>query len=254
LRLPAESYVADALPVIDPEAVHAARKHVRAVIAQDLASELRAVYARNRTDGAYRWDAEAAGRRALRNLCLAYLVETQAPEARALAWNQFEAADNMTDRLAALATLVDCACPERRAALDAFHERHRGNPLVMDKWLSLQATCALPGTLAAVRALTAHPAFDARNPNRVRALIGGFAHANPVHFHGRDGDGYAFVADWVLALDAKNPQLAARLAGAFSQWRRYDEARQKLMRGQLERIAAVSGLSRDTREIVEKSL
>jgi aminopeptidase N len=254
LRLPSESYLADALPVIDPDAVHAARRHARLILAQSLAAELRRAYDENRGDVGYRFEAEAAGRRALKNLCLAYLVESGAREARALALTQFEASDNMTDRIAALGALVDCDCQERRVALDAFHERHQGNPLVMDKWLSLQATCSLPGTLGAVRALTSHPAFDARNPNRVRALIGGFAHANPVHFHRGDGSGYEFVAGWVLALDSQNPQLAARLAGAFSQWRRYDEARQGLMRAQLERIAGADALSRDSREIVEKSL
>lgn len=182
------------------------------------------------------------------------IAESGASETRALAMRQFERADNMTDRIAALAALVDCDCPERRKALDAFHDRYRHDPLVMDKWLSLQATCALPGTLDAVRALAVQPVFDARNPNRVRALIGGFAHANPVHFHAPDGAAYAYVADWVLRLDPQNPQLAARLAGAFSQWRRYDDARQRLMRAQLARIVGAAGLSPDTREIVEKSL
>ena len=254
LRLPSESYIADALPEIDPEAVHAARKHARRLIAQALVPEWRAVYESSRADGGYSLDAGAVGRRALKNLCLAYLVESGTPEARALALRQFETADNMTDQIAALGALVDCDAPERRAALDAFHDRYRANPLVMDKWLSLQATCALPGTLDAVRALTRHAAFDAHNPNRVRALIGGFAQGNPLHFHARDGSGYSFIADWVLTLDARNPQLAARLAGAFSQWRRYDAVRQRLMRAELERIAGTAELSRDTGEIVEKSL
>jgi aminopeptidase N len=160
----------------------------------------------------------------------------------------------MTDRMAALATLSLYPVPERQAALDDFYRRYSGNPLVIDKWFALQARSALPGTLAAVRGLTAHPAFTRANPNRVRALIGTFAQANAIGFHDRSGEGYRFLADEVLQLDPANPTTAARLVQPLGQWRRYDAARQGLMRAALDRILATAGLSPNTYEIVAKSL
>ena len=160
----------------------------------------------------------------------------------------------MTDALAALAVLVDIDCPERAAALDEFYRRWEADPLVIDKWFALQARSALPGTIAAVLGLTAHPAFTRANPNRLRALVGTFAQANPLHFHAASGAGYAFLADEVLALDAANPTTAARLVQPLGQWRRYDRARQKLMRAALDRILKAPGLSPNTYEMVAKSL
>jgi aminopeptidase N len=160
----------------------------------------------------------------------------------------------MTDVLAALASLIDIDCPERAAALDAFYRRWEGDPLVIDKWFALQARSALPGTIEAVRALTHHPAFTRANPNRVRALIGTFSQANPLHFHAVSGEGYRFLADEVLLLDQPNPTTAARLVQPLGQWRRYDAARQGLMRAALDRILASPGLSPNTYEMVAKSL
>jgi aminopeptidase N len=156
--------------------------------------------------------------------------------------------------MAALHALSNRDCPERPQALAAFHDRWHDEPLVMDKWLVLQATSRLPGTLYAVRDLTAHPVFNLRNPNKVRALIGGFCQANPAAFHAADGAGYRFLGDFLLTLDPLNPQVAARLVGAFSLWRRYEPGRGALMQDQLRRLAAVPGLSRDVYEIVSKSL
>jgi aminopeptidase N len=160
----------------------------------------------------------------------------------------------MTDVLAALTFLADIDGPERTEALAAFYERWKDDPLVVDKWFGLQARSALPGTVAAVRALASHPAYTRTNPNRVRALPGAFSQGNPLHFHAASGDGYGFLADEVVALDAPNPALAARLVQPLGQWRRQDAARQALMRAALERILAKPGLSPNTYEMVSRSL
>jgi aminopeptidase N len=167
---------------------------------------------------------------------------------------QFEGADNMTDRLAALTCLANGDMPQRDTALAAFYHHFQDNPLVIDKWFTVQATSTRLDTLAEVQALLEHPAFTMKNPNRVRSLIGSFAHGNPARFHDASGAGYRFLADRVLELDPFNPQVAARLAGALSRWRRYDAHRQALMRNELARIDAQPGLSRDVGEIVSKSL
>jgi aminopeptidase N len=177
-----------------------------------------------------------------------------APDAIARALRQYESADNMTDRMAALATLSLHAVPEREAALAEFYHRYASDALVIDKWLSLQAAIPQGDTLDKVRALTEHPAFSLANPNRVRALIGVFAHANPTQFNRADGAGYDFVADIVLALDPKNPQVAARMATAFRTWRTLEPGRRGKAQGALGRIKAASGLSRDLADIVGRAL
>jgi aminopeptidase N len=202
----------------------------------------------------YRIDGEAIGRRALRNVCLFYLASANRREGALLAKAQFDAGANMTDILAALSVLTDIDCPEREEALDAFYKRWADDPLVIDKWFALQARSSLPGTIERVRELTAHRAFTRANPNRVRALVGTFSQANPLHFHALSGDGYAFLADEVLALDKANPTTAARLVQPLGQWRRHDTARQGLMRAALDRILATPGLSPNTYEMVAKSL
>ncbi len=164
-------------------------------------------------------DAASAGRRPLKNACLDLLAITANDDAIARAFAQYQNADNMTDRMAALETLAQHDRPERTAALDDFYKRYADDPLIIDKWLALQAAIPEPATLDRVRALTEHPAFSVANPNRVRALIGSFAQVNHTQFNRADGAGYDFVADFVLALDPKNPQVAARLMGAFRSWR-----------------------------------
>jgi aminopeptidase N len=177
---------------------------------------------------------------------------SQAAIARAM--RQYEAADNMTDRMAALATLSSHDVPERAQALADFYRRYQADHLVVDKWLALQATVPEAGTLHQVRALTKHPAFSMANPNRVRALIGAFAQGNPTQFNRADGEGYDFVAGAVLSLDPKNPQISARLATAFRNWRTLESGRQSKAEAALKRIQATSGLSRDLADIVERAL
>src|SRR5947209_3859894 len=254
LVLPSELTLADEMKTVDPDAIHIARATARAELAAALREPLDSAYRDLADPGPYKTDGRSIGRRALRNVCLASLAAGDTTAGARPATAQFELAANMTDVLAALAVLVDIDCPERAAALDAFYRRWESDPLVTDKWFALQARSSLPGTLDAVRALATHPAFNRSNPNRVRALIGAFTQGNPLHFHAKSGEGYAFLAAEVLALDPGNPTLAARLVQPLGQWRRYDAARQGLMRAQLDRILAAPGLSRNTYEMVSKSL
>jgi aminopeptidase N len=166
----------------------------------------------------------------------------------------FTRADNMTDRLAALALLADQDDPRRGHALQQFYQQAKGVSLVIDKWFAVQAAARLPGALQRVIALQRHPDFNLRNPNRVRALIGTFMRCNRRGFHAADGGGYRFLAERVLALDRINPQVAAGLAGGFGSWRRHDQRRRELMEKELRRIAGQAVLSRDVREIVDRCL
>jgi aminopeptidase N len=190
----------------------------------------------------------------LRNICLGWLVATDTADARALALRQYHEADNMTDAQAALAALNVGDSPQRHEALAHFRNRWRQEPLILDKWLALQASTRGPGSVETVESLLLDPSFDLRNPNRIRALLGSFAHRNLYGFHRADGAGYALVAGQIQALDRLNPQVAARLASAFSRWRRFDAVRRGLMQDKLERLSKVSELSADVAEIVSKSL
>jgi len=250
LSLPAETFLAEQLEVVDPDALHESRNRLRRELGRALEKDLLSLYSDLRSDSAYSPDAQSIGRRALRNLCLSYLVEVGHS---ALAYEQFRTAGNMTDTMAALTSLANGECPERQPALDAFYARWQGEPLVVDKWLAVQATSRLPGTLARVHELLSHPAFDIKVPNKVYALIRAFA-SNHVRFHAADGSGYAFLADQVIRLDPLNPQVAARMARAFDRWKRFDQQRQATAKAALERIRDSKGLSRDVAEIVTKAL
>ena len=254
LMLPSEATLADEMAVVDVEAIHAVREEARSALAGSLATLLGETY-RNLTDPSpYKTDGQAIGRRALRNLCLGYLAAGNPEGGARLAKAQFDAQQNMTDVLAALSVLADIDSTERRAALTDFYQRWRNDPLVVDKWFALQARSSLPGTIAAVRGLTRHSAFSRTNPNRLRALVGTFSQANQLHFHDAAGAGYQFLADEVLILDPDNPQVAARMVQALGQWRRFDPARQALMKAQLQRLHDRPGLSTNTFEMVSKSL
>jgi aminopeptidase N len=239
----------------DPDAIHAALREMRQTLGGKLSARLtEELHELTTFEGPYSPDAASAGRRALRNRCLALLAAIGSNDAFALAEAQFRAADNMSDALPALTALVHEGAPAADALVEEFHARWQHDPLVIDKWLALQASAPLPGTLARIEALTRHPSFDWKNPNKFRSLIGVLAAANPVVFHRPDGAGYRFLADWLIWLDAVNPQTTARVAGAFETFRSYGENRQALMRAELERIGAVESLSKNTREIVERML
>ena len=254
LALPSESNLADRMEVIAVEAIHEVRESVKATLALRLGDAFASVREANRLQGPYRFEAEDAGRRALKNLCLGYLMELDDPAVRADCRRQLESADNMTDALAALACFANSRRPERDERLDWFQERWKDDPLVLDKWFTLQATSRLSGAIHRVRTLIRHRAFDVENPNRVRALIGAFCHANQRRFHDASGEGYIFLSSYVLAIDAFNPQTAARLLGAASHWRRLDPARRALLRAELEHVRAAPKLSKDCYEVVSKFL
>ena len=256
LSLPGESTLAEMLDVVDPDALHAARNGLRRHLAEQLEKEFFGLYSALTVSEPYAPNSEQAGRRALRNLCLSYLLELDTPAVRALALKQFESADNMTDQFAALAALANINavdCPERDTALAEFYARWQGEALVVDKWLAVQSTSRRPETLATVKALTTHPAFDLANPNKIYALIRAFG-GNLVRFNAADGSGYAFIADQILALHDRNPQVASRLARCFDRWQKFDAARQAHARVALERIRDHAGLSRDVLEVVSRAL
>jgi aminopeptidase N len=239
---------------VDPDAIFAARKHLRAAIGGALGAALATTYRRMITPGAYRPDAEDAGRRALKNVCLALMAAGGEEQAIKLALAQYRDADNMTDRMAALDILSLDDRPERAQVLDDFYERYADDPLIIDKWLALQAAVPEAATLARVRALTTHPSFSMANPNRVRSLIGSFAQVNHTQFNRADGAGYNFIANIVLELDPKNPQVAARLMGAFRSWRALEAKRRAQAEATLRRVAAAPSLSRDVHDIVARTL
>ncbi|GGF02230.1 aminopeptidase N [Aliidongia dinghuensis] len=254
LVLPSEPFLADQMATVDVEAIHAVRDFVRGEIGRHLTPKLTETYERLDDAGPFQVDGLSIGRRALKNTALAYLAATREPTAIARAEAQFRAQRNMTDVLAALRILADVEGPARETALAQFYERWASEDLVIDNWFQIQAMSSLPGTIEHVRQLTRHPAFDLKNPNRVRALIGGLSMANPAKFHDASGAGYTFLADEVIALDAINGQIAARLVIPLGTWRRQDTGRQTLMKQALERVLATPNLSKGTFEMATKSL
>jgi aminopeptidase N len=253
LALPLEVDIAEQLTAIDPDAVHQVRLAMRRFLALQLKTTFQETHDACTVVGSYSPDAVSAARRALRNLCLAYLMELDEAESRRLCVAQLRHADNMTDALAALTALANCDCPEREPALEHFYAKWRNEPLVVDKWLGVEAASRLPGTLARVKELTSHPAFTLKNPNKVYALLGSFG-ANQVNFHGGDGSGYGFMGEQIRALDVINPQVAARMARNFERWRRFEPKRRALMKSVLEQTMAIPGLSKETAEVISKVL
>ena len=253
LALPSETFLAEQIEVVDPDALHAARDTLRRKLAEALHSRFAETRETMRVPGPHSPDAASSGKRALRNLCLGYLMELADGDARVLAGRQLEAADNMTDAMAALAALANCDCPERVPALERFYQRWQSEPLVVDKWFAVQAMSRLPSTLENVKRLAAHPAFDIRNPNKVYSLIRAFC-ANFVRFHAAGGGGYAFAADRIIEIDRLNPQVASRVARSFDRWKKFDSARQVHAHAALQRIRDAQGLSGDVAEVVGKAL
>jgi aminopeptidase N len=252
LALPGTGFLAQQMAVIDVEGIAAAQRFLREALGRALAPRWRRTYEANRPDGPYTIEPAAIGRRSLRNLALAWLV--WGGEGRELALAQYHAADNMTDRLAALRVVCDVRLPDSAALLEDFYARWAHEPLVVNKWLALQAAIESEDAPERIAALQAHPAFVWRNPNRVRAVLGTFATANLTGFHRADGAGYRLVSDAVLQLDRLNPSVAARLLTSFGRWSRFDESRQALMRAELERVLGTTGLSKDSYEIASRSL
>ncbi|MGO2450635.1 aminopeptidase N [Pseudomonas taetrolens] len=258
LSLPGEAYLTEISEVADVEAIHAAREFTRKQLADSLFDGLWTRYQANREISRvtpYVAAAEHFARRSLQNIALSYLMLSGQPQVLAATLEQFEHSDNMTERLTALAVLVNSPFAEDKAkALASFAEHFKDNPLVMDQWFSVQAASGLPGGLQRVRELMQHPAFNIKNPNKVRALVGAFAGQNLINFHAADGSGYRFLADLVIELNGFNPQIASRQLAPLTRWRKYDSARQALMKAELERIRNSGELSSDVFEVVSKSL
>ncbi|MFC4294047.1 aminopeptidase N [Novosphingobium tardum] len=250
--LPGETYLAEQLLVNEPAAIHAAREELKAWLGINLGAQFRALHDRC-SAVPYSLSPEARGSRKLKTQALVYLAPADPAEAIRRAKAQFDGADNMTDRQGALMVLCGLSGPEREEALAAFHDRYAGNALVIDKWFSLQAGSLNPKALEHTKALADHPDFNLANPNRVRSLYMAFA-ANPQAFHDASGEGYRMIADLIETLDPLNSSTAARFVTPLGRWKRMEPGRSALMKAELERLAAVPTLSRDTREQVSRSL
>ena len=253
--LPTEAYLSELADVIEVEAIHGVRKALRQQLAVALESEWLDTYNRLQVEGEYQPSAEQIADRSLKNLALGYLLATGKPVYAELAMLQFEQADNMTDEQAALAMLAHSEHRDAaQTALDKYRERWQEQALVMNSWFSIQAADAYPGALERIKQLELDPLFDAKNPNKLRSLIGVFAGTNPLQFHAEDGSGYVYLGDWILRLNEQNPQVASRLLTPLTRWKRYPETKQVKMREQLQRLIAEPNLSPDVYEVVSKSL
>ena len=257
---PSEIYVAEQLDVVDPQRIHAAREAMKLQLAHALREDWIAAFDANQVKGGYSPDPVSAGQRSLANLALAMLCQGAVATGDAVwpgrAYQRFKDATNMTDRQGALVALVAAHSPLAELALSSFHEMFRHEPLVIDKWFTLQVTAPEHEgrVLARARTLMNHPDFNIRNPNRARSLIGALCMGNPAAFHRTDAAGYVFWADRVLELDAFNPQLAARIARVMDRWSRLAEPYRSAAREAVARVAAKTDLSNDVREIVTRAL
>jgi aminopeptidase N len=253
LMPPSESELALAMSPPDPDAIHAARVGLIRAVAKAHHARIETLYKKLSVEAPFSPDADSAGRRALRNVLLRYLTAADDEDAAALSDAHYRSATNMTDMIAGLSALTRMVSPRRDAAFAHFHDRFRNDALVLDKWMGLQAYSPLPDAVERVRALMKHPAYDVKNPNRVRSLVGAFS-GNHLRFHARDGSGYRLVGETIRTLDGINPQVASRMSAAFEAWRRYDADRQALMRGELEATLKLPGLSPNLFEVATKML
>lgn len=254
LRLPDERLLGQQQKTVDVDGLRVAHSFACHTLGHAHMALLMSTYAALAQAGPYRHERATIDQRQLKNLCLSYLVETGEEEAIRVALAQLLQADNMTDAQAALVALCNLDHPARDEGVAEFYKKWRHEPLVLDKWFAAQASSAHYLTFDRVEALTRHPDFTLKNPNRARALLGTFAVRNQARFHGADGRGYSLIATKVLELDRTNPQVAARLMGAFGQWRRFDAGRRALMRRELRRIVEQPHLSPDVYELASKSL
>ncbi|AHI32087.1 aminopeptidase N [Marinobacter salarius] len=255
LQLPSEAYLIELADQPNVPAIHRARERVLAHLARSLRDELLACYHRNTLSGHYEVTPEAVARRSLRNTALAWLLHIDDEEGRTLATSQFNEADNMTDRMGALRALVNSGYEkEQEQALADFYQQWKDDPQVVEQWFAVQSGSTRTGGLRKVHELMEHPAFDWKNPNKIRSVIGVFAGQNLPAFHAEDGVGYQFLAEQVRKLDDSNPQIAARLVSPLTRWRKFAPVHGEQMKSALETVRDKSGLSRDVYEVVHKSL
>ncbi len=255
LNLPTEADIAREIgKKVNPQNIHKARQMLLSGISRDIHDELENIYKKFATRGKYTATAASVGKRSLRNAAMYLLSKGGKKDSMTRVIEHYKKSKNMTDRMAALGIISHSHIPERQEMLNHFYEEYKDDHLVLDKWFSLQAMSNNKDTVEHVLKLKSHPKFSLKNPNRVRALIAVFAQANAIHFNAEDGSGYELVAETVLELDRFNPQIAARLCGAFRSWKMMEPKRQKLAKAQLELIASDKKLSKDTYEIVSKTL
>jgi aminopeptidase N len=258
LSLPSEAYISELADVVDVEAIHYSRAHVRKTIARELRSNFESIYSDYDHEQTYSATAEAIASRSLKNVALAYLMLLNDDKIIRACEQQYVNANNMTDVMAALTQLVNTEAPLAQSlsgnALADFYERWQHESLVVNQWLTVQATCSLPDTLSRVEALEVHNAYDSKNPNKIRALVSSFCNNNAINFHDKAGEGYKYLADKIIVLNKQNPQIASRLLTPLTKWKKYNPERQALMKSQLERIMAEPDLSKDVFEVVSKSL
>jgi len=253
MQLPSEAYLAETQTTVDVESIHASREAMRKAIAMALEAPLLACYQRCHDVGPFSQAGQAIGQRALKNSCLAYLNCLAKPQYQALAQAQYQLQANMTDVGAALQILIGLPDEQIAAPLLAdFYQRWHTDAQMVDQWFAMQAGANLAGRLAQVKALLDHAAFDIRNPNKVRSVVGGFIRS-VINFHAANGSGYEFVADMVLRLDGINPMMAANLAKPLGRYKRHTQDRQQLMQAQLTRLSQAD-LSKDVFEVVSKAL
>lgn len=254
LSLPSEAYLGEQMEIIDVDAIHTTRERVRTILADALNDQFLALYQQYHRTETGNFNIEAVGRRKIKNTCLSYLMALQSQHSYRLSEQQYTTATNMTDQIAALATIVDSQHPAKNQCLEQFYQHWQNESLVIDKWFSIQAMASLPNTFEKVKQLREHQAFDIKTPNRVRSLISAFSQNNPLNFHRENGEGYRFLGDHITLLDKINPQIASRMVEPFTHWRRHNETRQQLMKTQLQRIVNNEGISKDVFEIASKSL
>jgi aminopeptidase N len=254
LTIPSETYMIEQMQVADVEAIHLAREWLIQQIALQLKSSLIEYYQQYKSSVVYQLNSSDIGHRRLKNLSLFYLASVGDTKMYSWCLEQFHQANNMTDVIGAMSALNDIDCDERAECLSGFYHRWHKDSLVIDKWFKLQALSSLPNTLEVIMLLTKHEAFDVKNPNRVRSLIGTFCNLNPFRFHVIDGAGYEFLVIYVKKIDQFNSSLAAHLIQPLIHWKKFDPVRQKLMKSQLESFAATPKLSGNLYEIVSRSL
>ncbi len=254
LKQPSEMYLTELMDTIDVESIVAVRHFIPRELTKQLREEFLQIYHENYNNKPYEYNETAIGERSLKNSCLAYLMTLDDADAQQLALKQLKEANNMTDEIAALYALSNSTTPEREQALQDFYNKWQHDTLVIDKWFSILARSELPDTFIKVKSLLNHPAFNIKNPNKVRALIGAFVNGNMRNFHIAGGEPYQFLADQIIILNKVNPMIAARLIEPFTRWRKFDTQRQTLMKQQLERIKQTPQLTKDIFEVVTKTL
>jgi aminopeptidase N len=253
LSLPGEKYLAEQCTPIDIHKIHQVREFVKLQIAQQFEDKFLSLYQAMQEQGEYRIDQQSIGKRTLKNVCLGYLTQLQKEQYFKLAKTQFDNANNMTDQMGALNSMLNHRNATRSAMFDSFYQQWSDTALVVDKWFSAQASASYPDALNEILALEKHSAFNLMNPNRARSLIGAFQANGPV-FHDPSGKGYQFLADKVMELDSFNPQVASRMAGAFLNWKKLIPEQAEAMKQQILRIQAKPGLSSDVAELMSSCL